>query len=265
MSQENSLQKIEKYSHLGKADLHIHSDHSDGRPSISQIIDYVEYKTNLDIIAITDHDTIAGALEAKKIISSGKYRFDVIVGEEVSTKEGHLVGLFLKNKIAPGMSIPETIKEIRRQNGVVVAVHPFQHTRFRNPKMVVMDGMGIVNLIKEKNNLDAVEIVNATPTLSEENLSADFINSTLVLKAELGSSDAHILEAIGMGYTLFEGRTSGDLRREIGQAQTRAMHKKWAAMALLKYFFFFIPKGFRLAIYTLFHGRTEKKHRIVKK
>lgn len=265
MNKQKHLEKLEKYVHLGKADLHIHSNYSDAKPGILEILNYVENNTDLDIIAITDHDTIDGALEAQRLMEDNKYRFELIVGEEVSTKEGHIVGLFLKENIKPGMSVRKTLEEIHNQGGISIAVHPFQHTRFKNPKIIVMDGMGLVNLVKEKDCIDAVEIVNATPTLSEENLSADFINGTLVRKAEIGSSDAHILDAIGMGYTIFEGKTSEELRRAIKYIQTRAMHKKWAIFALFKYLFFFIPKGIRLAVYTIFHGRTEKKHRVVKK
>ena len=80
---------------LGKADLHIHTNYSDGKPSVEEILEYVQNKTDLDVIAITDHDTIEGAVLAKKIASEKKYRFEVIIGEEVSAQEGHIVGLFL--------------------------------------------------------------------------------------------------------------------------------------------------------------------------
>jgi len=265
MEKEKPLKKLEKKVNLGKADLHIHSNHSDAKPSILEILEYVEEKTDLNIIAIADHDTMDGYFEALELIKLKKYRFDIVPAEEISTKEGHILGLFLSEPIKPGLSILQTLSEIHKQHGIAVAVHPFQHTRFKNPKMIVMDGVGFVNLVKNKENFDAVEIVNATPTLSEENLSADFINTTLIMKAEIGSSDAHILDAIGMGYTLFEGKSATELRIAIEKTQTKAMHNKWAVMALFKYLFFFIPKGLRLGIYTLFHGRTEKKHRITRR
>ena len=257
------IKKIEDIAHLGKADLHIHSNHSDGRPSILEILNYVEEKTDLSVIAITDHNTIDGALEAKEILKQKEYRFEVITGEEVSSQEGHILGLFLKEKIPAGLHAHEVLKKIKEQGGITIAAHPFQSTSIRNPHEPMMDGVGLVTLIKEKEGFDAVEVVNATPTLGKENIRAAFINRTLMLKAETGSSDAHIVEAIGMGYTLFEGKTASDLRSALRYEQTQAMHTKWTLIALFKYLFFFIPKGFRMFVYTIFHGRKRKSPQIV--
>ncbi len=66
---------------LGRADLHMHSTYSDGMGTIEQILDYVEHQTSLDVIALTDHDVIEGALRARDLWAKGRYRFDFIVGE----------------------------------------------------------------------------------------------------------------------------------------------------------------------------------------
>src|SRR6266576_4612265 len=73
---------------LGKADLHIHSTYSDGIGTIEQILEHVRHQTDLDVIAITDHDVIEGSLRARDLWAQGEYRFDFVVGEEVSTYEG---------------------------------------------------------------------------------------------------------------------------------------------------------------------------------
>jgi len=73
----------------GKADLHMHSTYSDGSATIEQILEHVLQNTNLDVIALTDHDVIEGSLRARDLWTKGSYRFDFVVGEEVSTKEGH--------------------------------------------------------------------------------------------------------------------------------------------------------------------------------
>lgn len=260
---KEGIHKIEELAHLGKADLHIHSCHSDGRPSIEEILDYVENKTDLDVIAITDHDTIDGALEAVELMKQKKYRFELIVGEEVTCKEGHVLGLFLKEKIPANISTHLALKKINEQGGISIAAHPFQHVRIRNPRYATLDGVGLVTLLKEKENFDAIEIVNATPTLGEENLRAGFVNRTLLLRGETGSSDAHIVEAIGKGYTLFEGRTAVDLQSALKHHQTQPMYTKWTLFALFKYLFFFIPKGIRMAVYTLIHGRHGKRLQII--
>ena len=70
---------------LGRADLHMHSNYSDGIGTIQQILDYAQEQTRLDVIALTDHDVIEGSLRARDLWAKGSYRFDFIVGEEVST------------------------------------------------------------------------------------------------------------------------------------------------------------------------------------
>lgn len=260
---KHGLKKIEDLAHLGKADLHMHSNHSDGRPTVQEILDYVENKTDLDVISISDHDTMDGVFEAEKLMGQKKYRFDLIPGEEVSSKEGHILGLFLEEKIRSGMSAHNTLKEIRRQGGIGIAAHPFEHLRYREPNGLTMDGVGLLTLIKEKKLFHGIEIVNATPTLGEENYRAGFINRTLLFKAETGSSDAHIVEAIGKGYTLFEGKSAADLRHALSHHQTQAMYARWTFFALFKYLFFFIPIGIRMFFFTLWHGKSEKKVDII--
>ena len=257
------IKDIEKLKKLGKADLHMHSCHSDGRPTILEILEYVENKTDLDVIAITDHNTMDGAFEAAELITKKQYRFELILGEEVSSKEGHILSLFLTKPIKAGMSAHNTIKAVREQGGIAIAAHPFEHMRYRLPNDLTMDGVGLMTLLVEKKGWHGIEIVNATPTLGAENLRAAFINRTVLLKAETGSSDAHIVEAIGKGYTLFEGKTAMELRHAIAHHQTQAMNVKWNFYALFRYAFFFIPVGLRLFFFTLFHGKSPKKIDIV--
>src|SRR6266478_1431960 len=69
----------------GRADLHMHSTYSDGLGTIQQILHHVQYNTRLDVIAITDHDVVEGALRARDLWLKGSYRFDFIVGEEITT------------------------------------------------------------------------------------------------------------------------------------------------------------------------------------
>jgi predicted metal-dependent phosphoesterase TrpH len=261
--ENKEIHKKEKPRHLGRADLHIHSNYSDGRPSIEEILDYVENHTRLDVIAITDHDSIEGALVAQAIMKTKKYRFELIIGEEITSKEGHILGLYLKEAIPAGLPTHTVLKKIKEQDGVSVASHPFMHTRWRNPNIRLMDGVGLFTLIKEKAGFNAIEIVNATPTLQKVNLQASFVNHTLLFCGETGSSDAHIVEAIGRGYTLFEGKTAADLKRALRYHQTKAEYGKWSFLALYDYLFFFIPKGFRMAIHTLLHGRTPERPQIV--
>lgn len=253
--------KLEKRLSLGKADLHIHTNFSDAKARLTDVLKYVEEKTDLNVIAITDHDTIDGAIEAQRIIKEEKYRFEVIIGEEVSTIEGHVIGLFLKKAIPAGLSAKEAIKKIKDQNGLVIMPHPLRHIRFNTGEKNI-DGVGFMVLLREKNNIDGIEIINATPTFHGDNLKAMFFNDTLLFKAGVGNSDAHIKKAIGMGYTVFEGKTAKDLRAAIENCQTKAFDKRWGILGLFNYAFFFLPQGLRLFVNTLLHGRKPKRLQI---
>ncbi len=255
--------KISDISHvdLGHADIHIHSNYSDGQPSVGQILDYVQKETDLNVIAICDHNTIEGAKEAEKLIKQKKYRFEAVIGQEISTRQGHILGLFLKEKIRSDLSTRETLKEIKKQGGIAIAPHPFYHTRMKD-KNIIMDGVGFVTLIRDIGLIAGIEVINGTPTLKKENLRARFLNDALLFKAEVGGSDAHILKAIGMAYTLFEGKTADDLRNALEFGQTRAMMNRWGFMALMRYLFFFLPRGLRIMVYTLLHGRRKKRPQI---
>src|SRR3972149_9721433 len=80
----------------GKADLHLHTASGDGMASPRQILDYVEAETDLDIIAVTDHDDLRGALEAREACARGRYRLHVIPGMEVTAIAGHIIALWVE-------------------------------------------------------------------------------------------------------------------------------------------------------------------------
>ncbi len=250
-----SLKKIEEMAGLGKADLHVHL--IEGDPD--DLLNYVQEKTDLDVIALTDHDSIDNALKVQKAWWGMGYRFDLIVGEEINSKEGHIVGLFLNKTIPSNLPIKETIKQIHEQGGLAIAAHPFQAMSFRRPGVVLMDGIGLKALLKFGRQLDGIEIVNATPTLKDENLRAGLINKTILLRAEIGSSDAHIPEAIGRGYTVFKGKSAEDLKKAISLCQTQAIYNGWNIITLIKYFFFFLPEAIRIAAYNITHILDKKK------
>src|SRR5581483_4188742 len=116
--------RLRDRSHI-HCDLHMHSDHSpDGATPVELLLETAK-EQGLGAIAITDHNEISGALEAEEIAARiGGIK--VIVSEEVKTAhEGEVIGLFLRERIERGMSMKETIAEIRRQGGLVYVPHPF--------------------------------------------------------------------------------------------------------------------------------------------
>jgi predicted metal-dependent phosphoesterase TrpH len=265
---KKGLHLIDDFGGLGKADVHIHTNHSDAKPSVQEVLDYVENNTDLDVIAISDHDTMDGYFEARELMNdpsttrmpkggAGKnYRFEIIPAEEITSEQGHILGLFLKEQIKPGLSAKDTVKEIHRQGGLAVAAHPFEKTRWNNQDEPMMNGVGYRTLREIGHGFDAIEVINATPTLGDENYRATLINR-LLIQSEMGDSDAHIVEAIGKGYSLFEGKTARDLKKAIVQHQTKAMSNKWTVLALAKYAYFFMPHALRILWNTILHGKTK--------
>ena len=195
----------------GKADLHMHSTYSDGIGTIEEIFNHVQEKTALDVIAITDHDVIEGSLRARDLWAKGSYRFDFVVGEEVSTKEGHLLGLFIEKRIPSGLSVERSIDLIHEQGGLAVIAHPL-HRLFRHScQREVMDRIHASKDVW----LDGIETWNASFCGIYANQVAMRVNRDVYGLAELGNSDAHTLNSIGSGMTWFEGKNAQDVRRAI--------------------------------------------------
>lgn len=195
----------------GKADLHMHSTYSDGIGTIEEIFDHVQNKTDLDVIAITDHDAIEGSLRARDLWSKGSYHFDFVVGEEVSTNEGHLLGLFIEKRIPSGLSVERSIDLIHEQGGLAVIAHPL-HKLFRHScQREVMDRIHASKDVW----LDGIETWNASFCGIYANQVAMRVNRDVYGLPELGNSDAHTLNSIGTGMTWFEGKTAQDIRTSI--------------------------------------------------
>src|SRR5688572_4264126 len=107
---------------MGLADLHLHTIYSfDGTASVPSVLKQAR-KMRLDVIAITDHDEIAGALEAIKLASH--YGVEVIPGIEITTVDGDLLALFITEKVPAGLSLTETVLRVRELGGVCIAPHP---------------------------------------------------------------------------------------------------------------------------------------------
>jgi len=201
---------------LGRADLHIHTLASDGIDSIATILDHVERSTDLDVVAITDHERIDAALAARTMARDLGHRAEVVVGEEISTLGGHLLGLFLTDRVRPLRSMRTTIAEIHEQGGLAIPAHPLV------PYPLCAQGWVLRRLIRDADprvRPDAIEAFN--PTM----LGRPW-HGRIVRFAEehalpvVGNSDAHQALAVGTGWSTFPGRTAEDLRRAIVEGTT---------------------------------------------
>ena len=215
----------------GLADLHLHTDFSDGWPSPREVIDHVLGQSDLDLIAVTDHDTIEGALRARDY-AEARGGLEVVVGEEVSTADGHVIGLFLERCVKPGQSAAATVHAIHDQGGLAIAAHPFWRTdRMARRLRGAVHGVGWLAAELE---FDAIEVENSTPGLGVANfLSRRLAEATPV--SVVGGSDAHILHAIGRAATSFPGRSPRALRTAIARGVTRAEKRRYDVRSLLRY------------------------------
>ncbi len=201
---------------LGRADLHIHTRASDGIDPIRAILQFVEHSTDLDVIAITDHERIDAAIAARTMARDLGHRAEVIVGEEVSTLGGHLLALFIEERVRPMRGLRTTIGEIHEQGGLAIPAHPLV------PYPLCAQGWVLRRLIRDPDprvRPDAIEAFN--PTM----LGRPWHGRVVRFAEEhglptVGNSDAHQAVAIGTGWSTFPGRTADDLRAAIGAGAT---------------------------------------------
>jgi predicted metal-dependent phosphoesterase TrpH len=200
---------------MGKADLHIHTTYSmDGTASVRQVLE-ASIRAGLDVIAITDHNEVRGSLEARDLCAG--YGVEVIPGVEVTTREGHLVALFVEKNIATGMSLTDTLLHIREMGGLAIAAHPQQPVLNSLPLQSIQRALEHP-LARE--TLLGIEVCNMNPSHSPFNQHAQQIAAELPL-AHIASSDAHLAAMVGAGVTHFNGNTAQDLRLAIQHRTTR--------------------------------------------
>lgn len=192
---------------LGQADLHIHTRASDGLASARMVVEYAEACTDLDVIAITDHDDLASALDAREWAARHGYRVQVVAGVEVTTREGHLLALFLEERPPALRPLTETAEWVLARGGLCVAPHPF--TRLTHSL-----GARPLRHAAEHQLLAGVEVLNASPAGRASRPKAIRFAAEREV-AVLGGSDAHMLGLIGLARTCFSGRTLADLRKAI--------------------------------------------------
>jgi glycosyltransferase involved in cell wall biosynthesis len=165
-------------------DLHMHTDHSYDCATPVEVLLAEARARGLGAIAITDHNEISGADEARAKAEGIK----VIVGEEVKTgDQGEVIGLFISEKIPRGMTLQETIAEIKRQGGLVYVPHPFDRMHS------VPDYEHLLDVIDE---IDAIEVFNPRVAIAEFNEEAVRFAAKYRIPAGAGS-DAHVPQGLG--------------------------------------------------------------------
>lgn len=171
-----------------KVDLHTHSSASPDGGISSEQYAHALSTGMLDLIAITDHNRIDYAQVVQQELGD-----KIIVGEEIMTTAGEIVGLYLSTVIQPGLSPEETIRQIKAQNGLVYIPHPFETVR---------KGLHPQILDQLSDHIDIIEVCNGRAFLQNRGAQA-VVWARLNKVARAASSDAHGLRGLGKTYTGF--------------------------------------------------------------
>lgn len=211
---------------MGTADLHIHTALGDGMAEIPELLSYVEEKTDLSVIAITEHDSLRPAVAAREAWTRDRHRFEVVLGEEVTTIEGHLLALFIEEPVPSLQRLLPTLEAVHRQGGLCIIPHPMSWlTRSIGRRT-------IERVLREKGDgiqFDGMETASS-PAARFSRGTAQELNRERFHLTEIGASDAHFLEATGASHTVFDGSTASELRNAIVTGATRAVAGPYPSM-----------------------------------
>jgi predicted metal-dependent phosphoesterase TrpH len=204
--------------------MHLHTLYSDGTVSIAELLEHVEHETDLDLVAITDHERIDGAQRALEIHAAGGYSFGLVVGEEITTRRGHVLGLFLTERVPALRPLTETIARIHDQGGIAIAAHPMA------PLTPSLGRRSLLQLHHEdelRHRLDAIELMNPSAAGRARRTERERLNSRILRLTEVGNSDAHVVDGIGSAWTWFPGTTADEYRAAIAAGTTRPDGAYW--------------------------------------
>jgi predicted metal-dependent phosphoesterase TrpH len=202
---------------MAKADLHLHTDFSDGLNRPAEVV-RAACKAGLQVIAVTDHDILEGAFKARDYAVRNGLALEVVVGEEISTVNGHVIGLFLEKFVPPRLTAKRTVELIHKQGGLAFLPHPFHWYVGRDSKFPkAVELLGDIPF-------DGIETINHGDPLSyATNWRAEKLLRIHQLAA-IGASDAHDSHFIGMACTEFPGNSGEDLRKAILNRTTQAQY-----------------------------------------
>jgi predicted metal-dependent phosphoesterase TrpH len=212
----------------GRADVHLHTDEVDGLQSVADLLDYAEHHTNLDIVAVTDHDEIRGARKAREFAAQRNLRVRVITGTEVTTRHGHVLALFVDQQFPMLKSIDATLAAIHEAGGIAIVPHPMSWltTSVGERTLRRIHALGAAGR-RSGVYIDAIEILNPSVAGRVAHRRAYMLNREVLRYPVMGGSDAHASDLIGSAYTTFPGRTLDDLRAAFAAYTTRSHGRFW--------------------------------------
>jgi len=193
---------------------------------VAEILEHVEYNTDLTLIAITDHDEISGAHEARERAAQRNYHFEVVVGTEVTTRHGHLLALFIERALPMFQSVERTIEEVHAQGGICIVPHPMSWLTLSVGRRRLLS---VARHPSPTIHFDGIETFNPTIAGKVMHEQAIDFNAQVLKLAEVGGSDAHGLNLIGSGHTLYPGKTAAEFRQALAERRTVAGGEFWTA------------------------------------
>lgn len=199
---------------LSRADLHLHTNLGDGTASPARVLSEAK-RRGLKVIAITDHDHMEGAKRVQELIDREESDIEMIWGCEVTTRQGHFLGLFMKRPVKFLTHVEGAIDAIKEQGGLCIIPHPMGRLV---PSLSLKK---IEELLNRDYPIDGIELYNPSPANASVRGRVRELNGQWRFAAT-GSSDAHFWQHIGAGYTLFPGETAEDLRAAILNRTARA-------------------------------------------
>jgi predicted metal-dependent phosphoesterase TrpH len=200
----------------GRADLHMHTNLGDGTASPARVL-HEARRRGLDVIAVTDHDHMEGAKRVADLLAreTGAERpLELIWGCEVTTRDGHFLGLFMTRPVKMLQRVEATIEAIKDQGGLCIVPHPLGRL------VPSLSRRKIEELLSGGYPLDGIELYNPSPANARARPEVRQLNAQWRLAA-IGGSDAHFWQHIGAAYTLFPGGTAASLRQAILARTTR--------------------------------------------
>ncbi len=196
-----------------KIDLHCHTLYSYDAASSPERMIKQAIEMGLDGVAITDHENTKGWKETLEI--GKKMNFIVVLGEEIKTNKGDVLGLFMKEQIDGYKKDPRWVmEEIKKQGGLVIIPHPFHGSEeFKD------------DITKYLDLIDGIEVFNGRkPSSSPDKKAYEFAQKHNL--AMTGGSDSHYYKGIGYAYTQCEAKTIEELKDCILQRKTSVEGKK---------------------------------------
>ena len=205
---------LEAPARLGRADIHMHTNLGDGTASPARVLAEAE-RRHLDVIAVTDHDHLEGYKRVVDLLERSGGSLHVIPGIEVTTRQGHLLGLWMQRPIKMLRSVEWSIDAIKEQGGLVVVPHPLGRL------VPSLSRKKIEELLARGFAIDGLEVYNPSPANRAQRQEVLKLNESWGL-AQTGGSDAHFWQHIGSGYTTFAGTTAEELRAALVARVTAA-------------------------------------------